>query len=98
MKPIYHYSDYRKYLRDYYEDQKKTIPAFSHRMLARRAGFSAPNFIPWLFKASEDSTEIPAIKYPRQLATPSASRTILKRLCIFRSQKRAGKKRSISSV
>ncbi|OGJ89368.1 MAG: hypothetical protein A2487_20370 [Candidatus Raymondbacteria bacterium RifOxyC12_full_50_8] len=45
MKTIYHYSDYRKYLRDYYEDQKKTIPAFSHRMLARRAGFSAPNFI-----------------------------------------------------
>jgi uncharacterized protein (TIGR02147 family) len=45
MKSIYEYLDYRLYLRDYYEDQKRTDPGFSYRIWAERAGFKARDFI-----------------------------------------------------
>jgi uncharacterized protein (TIGR02147 family) len=42
---IYEYIDYRAFLRDYYTLAKENVRAFSYRYLARRAGFSSPNFI-----------------------------------------------------
>lgn len=42
---IFEYLDYRAYLRDTYEAGKDNVSAFSYRYLARRAGFSSPNFI-----------------------------------------------------
>jgi uncharacterized protein (TIGR02147 family) len=38
---IYDYTDYRRYLRDYYEEQKKRNPVFSYRFFARRAGYNS---------------------------------------------------------
>jgi uncharacterized protein (TIGR02147 family) len=38
---IYDYTDYRLYLRDYYEEQKTKNPAFSYRYFARKAGFNS---------------------------------------------------------
>jgi uncharacterized protein (TIGR02147 family) len=38
---IYNYTDYRRYLRDYYEEQKRRNPAFSYRYFARKAGFNS---------------------------------------------------------
>ena len=38
------YTDYRKYLSDYYTFQKKKNPAFSYRYFARRAGISSSGF------------------------------------------------------
>lgn len=41
---IYGYVNYRDYLRDYYEAGKEHSQAISYRYLARKAGFSSPNF------------------------------------------------------
>jgi uncharacterized protein (TIGR02147 family) len=38
---IYDYTDYRLYLRNYYEEQKAKNPAFSYRYFARKAGFNS---------------------------------------------------------
>jgi uncharacterized protein (TIGR02147 family) len=38
---IYDYTDYRQYLRDYYEEQKAQNPAFSYRYFAMRAGYNS---------------------------------------------------------
>lgn len=45
MNCIYEYLDYRLYLRNYYEDQKRSNPGFSYRLWADRAGFKAKDFI-----------------------------------------------------
>ena len=45
MKNIYEYLDYRLYLKNYYEDQKRSDPGFSYRIWADRAGFQAKDFI-----------------------------------------------------
>lgn len=45
-KPDIHtYLDYRRWLADYYDAAKIHQPSFSYRWFARRAGFSAPNFL-----------------------------------------------------
>jgi uncharacterized protein (TIGR02147 family) len=38
---IYDYTDYRTFLRDYYEEQKAQNPSFSYRYFAKRAGFNS---------------------------------------------------------
>jgi uncharacterized protein (TIGR02147 family) len=38
---VFDYTDYRKFLRDYYQAQKTANPAFSYRFFARRAGISS---------------------------------------------------------
>lgn len=45
MESIFSYSDYRKYLADYFEEQKKDTTYFSHRYFAKKAGFSTSNFL-----------------------------------------------------
>lgn len=42
---IFGYLDYRAYLRDFYDIAKENSRVYSFRYLARRAGFSSPNFI-----------------------------------------------------
>ena len=44
MKEIFEYTDYRLYLRDFYEDTKRTKPYYSFRFIASRIGIN-PGFI-----------------------------------------------------
>jgi uncharacterized protein (TIGR02147 family) len=44
MKPITAYQDYRKYMREYYEERKR-CSLFSWREFSRAAGFSSPNYL-----------------------------------------------------
>jgi uncharacterized protein (TIGR02147 family) len=41
---VFDYTDYRKYLSDYYRSQKKINPAFSYRYFAKKAAFSSSGF------------------------------------------------------
>ena len=45
MNKIYTYTDYRKFVKDYYLSKKKSIRRFSYRSFSEKAGFSSPNFI-----------------------------------------------------
>lgn len=38
---IFDYTDYRKYLCDYYSEQKKKTPSFSYRSFAKKAGYNS---------------------------------------------------------
>lgn len=45
LKRIFEYSDYRDYLRDYYEYSKSTKKSFSFRLFSRLCGFKSSNFL-----------------------------------------------------
>jgi uncharacterized protein (TIGR02147 family) len=47
MKTIFEYTNYREFLRDFFEESKREDPRFTHRYLAERLGLSTPNLI-WL--------------------------------------------------
>lgn len=44
MINVYEYTDYRKFLKDYYEDKKKENPHFSYRFIALKSGVNEGNF------------------------------------------------------
>ena len=44
MKPIIEYTDFRKFMRDFYED-RKLRSAFSWREFSKNAGFSSPSYM-----------------------------------------------------
>ncbi len=45
METIFSYVNYRDFLRDAYAHAKRALPAFSYRYFAKKAGFTAPNFL-----------------------------------------------------
>jgi len=48
MINIFDYTDFRKFLTDYYEDRKKEEPRFSYRSLTALGGINAGNFVKML--------------------------------------------------
>jgi len=44
LEHLYDYDDFRKFLQDYFEEQKKKRSAFSHRFFAAKAGFSSSSY------------------------------------------------------
>jgi uncharacterized protein (TIGR02147 family) len=47
MVNVFDYTDYREYLKDYFEERKESDPKFSHRWLARQLDLSTSNLL-WL--------------------------------------------------
>lgn len=43
-KEILYYTDYRAFLKNYYTELKKSVPGFSYKYMAERAGFSSRSF------------------------------------------------------
>jgi uncharacterized protein (TIGR02147 family) len=54
---IYHYTDYREYLKAYFTQRKKIDPKFSHRYLSRRLGLDSPNFIMLVMQGKRNLTQ-----------------------------------------
>ena len=44
MDHLFDYDDFRKFLQDYFEEQKKMRAVFSHRFFAAKAGFSSSSY------------------------------------------------------
>jgi uncharacterized protein (TIGR02147 family) len=49
-KNIFEYSDYRRYLKDYYEVQKSLDPQFTYRYIAERVGFKSAGHFTQILK------------------------------------------------
>jgi len=45
IERLYDYDDYRAFLKDFFDEQKRNRAIFSHRYFARRAGLSSPSFL-----------------------------------------------------
>jgi uncharacterized protein (TIGR02147 family) len=56
------YSDYRLYLRDYYETHKASNPDFSYRFLALRAGINSSAFYKYVIEGKRNLTKASLLK------------------------------------
>ncbi len=75
MKPnLFEYEDYRKYLRDSYEESKASKRSFSFRFFAREAGFASPNFLKLVMDGARNLTidSIPKFSKALKLTRPEA--------------------------
>lgn len=57
MDRIEAYTDYRTFLRDFYEDRKKRNPSFSHRQFCQKAGLGSPSFLREVIDGKRNLTE-----------------------------------------
>jgi uncharacterized protein (TIGR02147 family) len=61
MVSIFEFTDYREYLKAYFEDGKKTEQKFSHRWLSRKLGLSTPNLVLLVMQGKRNLT--PTVRY-----------------------------------
>lgn len=62
---IYEYLDYRKLLRDLYEENKKEKPFFSYRYIAQKVGFSSPGFLTNILNGKRNISQETAFQFAR---------------------------------
>jgi uncharacterized protein (TIGR02147 family) len=63
MMDIFLYTDFRKYLYDFYEAEKKRNPHFSHRYIAQKVGFSSSGFFSKIIQGKTNISNELALRF-----------------------------------
>jgi uncharacterized protein (TIGR02147 family) len=92
MKSIYEYSDYRKYLSDYYADKKQTLKGFSHRYFLGKAGLKGPNFLKDVMESRKNLSPASTNKFARALDLSKRELKYFSNLVLFNQAKKPKEK------
>lgn len=93
MKKIYEYTDYRQYLKDYYEDKKANTRRFSFRKFAKEAGINAPATLLYVMEGKRGLTPGSAAQYANALGLKKREAEHFVNL-VFYNQARTAKKKA----
>ncbi len=63
---VYQFTNYRKYIKAYFDERKKHDRKFSHRYLSQRLGLSSPNFIMMVMQGKRNLTRSLAYKISQE--------------------------------
>ncbi|MBN1306310.1 MAG: TIGR02147 family protein [Chitinispirillaceae bacterium] len=83
MVTIFDYSDYKKYLEDYYHERKSANPAFSYQLLAQKAGMRNKGFIYNLLKGKRSISRQNCVKVSRAIGHSRAEADYFENLVAF---------------
>jgi uncharacterized protein (TIGR02147 family) len=67
MPSIYDYTDYRRFLQDYYAWAKQNKKGFSHRSFLANAGMSGPTYLKRVMEGLHDLTPTSTVKFAKAL-------------------------------
>ena len=98
MKPIFSYIDYRAFLKDYYEEQKKNTRFFSYRYFAKKAGINSPNFLKQIIESKRNLTDITIKKFITALNLNEKEANFFRHLVLFNQAKTAQEKQEHYAV
>ncbi len=84
---IFHYHDYRAYLRDVYQLAKKSRGSFSFRTFSKRAGFSSPNFLKLVMDGQRNLTEESLPKFMTGLGLNKQEQEFFRNLVFYNQAK-----------
>jgi uncharacterized protein (TIGR02147 family) len=87
MNSVYEYSDYRLFIKDYYEQRKAESPAFSYRYLAQKAGINSAPFFKFLIEGKRNLTTETVGKVATALKLDAKSREYFENLVFFNQAK-----------
>jgi uncharacterized protein (TIGR02147 family) len=59
---VFEYTDYRKFLKDYYEENKQKKPYFSYRYMSKKAGINASAFFKYVIEGKRGLTKSSIMK------------------------------------
>lgn len=84
---VYEYENYRRFLRDYFKEQKALRATFSHRNFARRAGFSSSSFCAHVIEGKRNLTEKSVKKMIRGLRLSGRAAAFFESLVFYNQAK-----------
>lgn len=87
MNPIHEYSDYRLFIKDYYEERKAENPNFSYRYLAQKAGINSAPFFKFLIEGKRNLTQETLAKVAVALKLDEQEREYFEHLVFFNQAK-----------
>ncbi len=80
---IINYTDYRKFLRDYFDSRKKSIPHFSFRILSEKTGFASPSFLRLVIEGKKNLSGKSVLQVARALRLTARSSAYFEKLVLF---------------
>jgi uncharacterized protein (TIGR02147 family) len=83
MKSVFHYTDYRRYLRDYYDWAKANKKGFSHRAFMARTGMSGPNYFKRVMEGIHNLTDHSIPKFAAALELGETEERYFRHLVYF---------------
>jgi uncharacterized protein (TIGR02147 family) len=83
LKSIFDYTDYRKYLRDFYAWAKANKRGFSHRAFMAKTGMSGPNYFKRVMDGVHDLTDNSIPKFASALELTDSEANYFKYLVYF---------------
>ncbi|MDB5047241.1 MAG: hypothetical protein JWO30_312 [Fibrobacteres bacterium] len=87
MQPINTYLDYRKYLRDHYEEQKRRNPRYSHRLFARKAGLTSTGFFSEVISGKRQLAPAAVLRFCKALKLTAQDQACFETLVAFNQAK-----------
>lgn len=98
MNSIFSYINYRLFLRDYYEEQKKTTRVFSYRFFSQKAGINSPNFLKQIIESKRNLTSLTIDKFITALKLNNKEASFFRHLVLFNQAKLAAEKQEHYAV
>ncbi|MFH1016618.1 MAG: TIGR02147 family protein [Pseudomonadota bacterium] len=87
MKTVFHYTDYRAFLRDFYEEHKNQTPSYSFRFFARKAGLQSPNYFKLVMDGDRNLTHRNVRKFVKGLGLNDREGLYFENLVYFNQAK-----------
>lgn len=84
---LFQYLDYRSYLKDYYEQAKKTRAGFSLRYFSQKAGFGSSNFFKLVMDGDRNLTAESLVKFMQGLGFNKQEREFFRNLVFYTQAK-----------
>ena len=99
MAPIIEYIDYRKYIRDFYEERKAGRFGFSWGAFAKLAGFSSPVFLQYVCEGKKNLSENTAPQVATAMGLAGYETNFFQLLVAFDNAKNAeSKKKALDAI
>lgn len=83
MSTVFEYSDYRQYLRDYYDAMKARNAALSYRYLSQKAGINSSAFFPQVIEGARNLTKQSLLKVCKALDLQGPEAEFFENLVFF---------------
>jgi uncharacterized protein (TIGR02147 family) len=92
MTSVFEYTDYRKYLSDWFAEKKRLRPSFSYTLFARKAGFNDRGFLHNVIHGKRDLTKESLIKVSRAIGHAKSEAEYFENLVFFNQAKTIAEK------
>ncbi len=92
MASVFDYSDYRQFIKDYYEQHKAVNPSFSYRYLAQKAGINSAPFYKFIIEGKRNLTKTTILKTCNALKLNDREAEYFENLVFFNQAKTINEK------